>query len=352
MRHLASVQYVHDVTSIEGADRIELAHILGWQCVVPKGQFHVGDLGVYFEIDSYLPIEDSRYEFLKDMCYKNSSILGEGYKIKTQKMRGELSQGLLLPTTDFPEIKNPVQGLDVTELLHVRKWIVEETATSGGTIIGDLPDSVPKTDETRVQCVPELIKELGKQTYYISTKMDGSSHSISISEDDKFHVTGHNYEYKDDGVSAFYELVKERGFEEKLRRYKEINGLKSITVQGEFCAPGIQQNRMKLIKPEWFVFTVNEDMKRKGLTELTNVAKAIGATMVPIEEIGEHFDEQYPTIEAVLARSDESMYKVGKQTTKAEGIVIRPTEPVYSKTLNGPLSMKAVSNKYLLKNED
>ena len=89
MRHLASVQYVHDVTPIEVADRIELAHILGWQCVVPKGQFHVRDLGVYFEIDSYLPIEDSRYEFLKDMCYKNSGILGEGYKIKTQKMRTE-----------------------------------------------------------------------------------------------------------------------------------------------------------------------------------------------------------------------------------------------------------------------
>lgn len=57
MRKLASVQYVHDITPIEGADMIEVAHVLGWQCVVKKGEFEVGDLGVYFEIDSFLPIK-------------------------------------------------------------------------------------------------------------------------------------------------------------------------------------------------------------------------------------------------------------------------------------------------------
>ena len=57
-RKLVSVQYVHDVSPIPGANRIELAHVLGWQCVVKKGQFKKGDLGVYFEIDSFLPIRE------------------------------------------------------------------------------------------------------------------------------------------------------------------------------------------------------------------------------------------------------------------------------------------------------
>ena len=88
--------------------------------------------------------------------------------------------------------------------------------------------------------------------------MDGSSHSIGIDEDG-FHVTGHNYEYADDGKSAFYNLVNERGFKEKLEAYVKNHSLRTMTIQGELCAPGIQQNRLKLLKPEWYVFTIRED---------------------------------------------------------------------------------------------
>ena len=77
MRKLASIEKVRKVEPIEGADRIELAHVLGWQCVVNKGQFKEMDTAVYFEIDSFLPIRPE-FEFLRKSCYKKTDIMGEG----------------------------------------------------------------------------------------------------------------------------------------------------------------------------------------------------------------------------------------------------------------------------------
>lgn len=348
MRKLASVQYVWNVEPIEWADRIELAHVLGWQCVVNKGEFKPMDLGVYFEIDSFLPIRQE-FEFLRAGSYKKTDIMGEGFLLRTKKFRGQISQGLLLPLTAFPELVDECwePGDDVTEILGVRKYEIEERATTGGNVIGTLPYDVPHTDETRVQAEPELIQEFAGLDYYISTKMDGSSHSVSIDENG-FHVTGHNYEYKNDDSSAFYRLVNSMGIREKMERYVEEYGLKSLTIQGEFCAPGIQQNRLKLKQPEWYVFTVRVDGKRVGLAEMWIICDDFGLTTVPIEEIGEDLPTKYPTVESLLERADGNYPNGGKK----EGIVIRPTVPVYSPTIGAELSMKVVNNKYLLKNAE
>ncbi len=346
-RKLASIQRIWKTEPIEGADRIELAFVLGWQCVVNKGVFKPMDLAVYFEIDSFLPVKPE-YEFLRNSSYKNTDIMGEGFRLKTQKFRGQVSQGLLLPISQFPEIPADILcGADVTEILGVRKWEAEERATSGGTVIGDLPGSIPHTDETRVQAAPELINEFAGLEYYISTKMDGSSHSVSIDENG-FHVTGHNYEYKDDGNSDFYKLVNQRGYREKLEAFREKEGLASLTVQGELCAPGIQRNRLKLKKPEWYVFTVMENGRRVGLERMTAVCKELGFTTVPIEEVGTDLPSKYPTVEALLARAEGEYPNGGRK----EGIVIRPTAPVFSKNISAELSMKVVSNKYLMKNDE
>ena len=100
--------------------------------------------------------------------------------------------------------------------------------------------------------------------------MDGSSHSVGIDENG-FHVTGHNYEYKDDGTSSFYELVKERGYQKKIEEFASQNSLKTLTIQGEFCAPGIQKNRLRLLKPEWYVFTIRENGMRVGLNRMLEI---------------------------------------------------------------------------------
>ena len=158
MRKLASIQRIWMIEPIEGADRIELAHVLGWQCVVNKGQFREMDLAVYFEVDSFLPVAPE-FEFLRVSSYRKTDIMGEGFRLRTMKFRGQISQGLLLPINAFPAIPADAElGADVTEILGVKKWEIEERITTGGTMIGTLPYDIPHTDETRVQAEPELIQ--------------------------------------------------------------------------------------------------------------------------------------------------------------------------------------------------
>lgn len=360
MRKLASIQKIIDVSPIEGADRIALVHVLGWQCVSKKGEFKPGDLCVYFEIDSFLPIEP-QFEFLRDSSFRKSELLGEGFRLKTMKFRGQYSQGLVLPIdaaltpeqqASITELSGEIQeGTDVSELLGVRKWEIPEKATGQGTIIGEANKYIPITDEMRIQSAPELLKEFAGLDYYITTKLDGSSHSIMIDEEGVFHVLGHNYELKQDDACDFYKWLKERDIPEKLADVKTKLGLSTIAVQGEWCGGGIQSNPMKLKALNWYVFTVNENRKRVGLKEMLNVAKALGTATVPIQEVGHDLPAKYPDEKALLERCET---EVGTKMYPGapEGIVIRPVEPVYSKALGGPLSMKVKSNRYLLKHED
>ena len=155
------------------------------------------------------------------------------------------------------------------------------------------------------------------------------------------------HEYKDDGESSFFELVKARGYREKLETFAKGNSLATLTIQGELCAPGIQRNRLRLTKPEWYVFTVRENGKRVGLNRMLQVCEALGMNHVPVEEVGIDLPTKYPTIEALLTRADGDYPNGGKK----EGIVLRPTEPVFCPLIRADLSMKVVSNKYLLKND-
>lgn len=338
-RKLASVQYVHHITPIEGADRIECVHVLGWQCVAGKGQFQVGDHCIYMEVDSFLPV-DERFEFLRSSCFKNSELLGEGFRLKTQKFRGQISQGLVQPLSILPEGEYQL-GDDVTELLGIRKWEIAERVTNGGTVIGDFPDAIPKTDELRVQSFPELIEEFRQvPAYYISTKMDGTSVTMYW-RDEHFGICGRNYEYADDDKCAMWKYAHEHGIPERIVE----NKLPDIAIQGEFCGAGIQKNRLKLVKPEWYVFTMIDldTHRRLSLQKMKELCELLQLNMVPIEEEKDSFD--YDSIEALLERA-KGKYPSGMNK---EGIVIRPVEPVYSRTIEGPLSAKVLNNEYLLK---
>lgn len=338
-RKLASVQYVHHITPIEGADRIECIHVLGWQCVANKDQFQVGDRCIYMEVDSFLPICE-RFEFLRSSSYRKTELLGEGFRLKTQKFRGQISQGLVQPLTILPDGEYQI-GDDVTELLEIRKWEVEERVTSNGTVIGGFPAGIPKTDELRVQSYPELIDEFKQvPSYYISTKMDGTSVTMYW-KDGKFGVCGRNYEYADDDKCAMWKYAHAHRLPEKIA---EAN-ISNVAIQGEFCGAGIQKNRLKLVKPEWYVFTVIdlETRRRYTLENMRQLCEKLQLQMVPVEE--EKNDFLYDSVDVLLERAK------GKYTSgmNKEGIVIRPTEPVYSKTIEGPLSMKVLNNDYLLK---
>ena len=155
MRNLASVQKIKDLTPIQDADRIELAHVLGWQCVVQKGKFHAGDPCVYFEVDSFLPLKPE-FEFLRSSSYHRSDLLGEGFRLKTMKFRGEISQGLVMPVAEVLTEEqidslrdasgNIPDGTDVTDMLGVRKCLKWQQDR------GQLSD--PPTDSFRLRMKP------------------------------------------------------------------------------------------------------------------------------------------------------------------------------------------------------
>ena len=341
MRKLASIQQISEIKPIPDADAIELAQILGWQCVVKKGEFKPGDCCVYFEVDSFLPIED-RYEFLRKNCFRKNELLGEGFRIKTITLRGEISQGLVLPLEKFSNLANLKAGDDVTDLLGVRKWELPEQAMSDGTAVGEKPYGIPTTDETRIQSAPELLPEFEGKPYYISTKMDGTSCTVYV-KDGIVGVCGRNYEYKDDGKCSMWKWVHDRNLVDKLKGFGQ-----NIAVQGEFCGAGIQKNRLKLQKPELYVFTVlklGDDNKtaRVGLDEMREICARLELTTVPIEEEGENFSYSLPELlERAKGRYSSGMDK--------EGIVIRPITP--GRLGYQALSFKVINNDFLKKEKD
>lgn len=133
-RKLATLQRVLDVSPIENADFIEKIKIMGWNVVVKKNEFKVGDLGVYFEIDSFLP-EIPKYEFMRSSSFKNNLLMGTGFLVKTRKLRNVISQGLFMPLTEFPEIDftGMEVGTDLTKELNVKEF----EATEGTDIFGN-----------------------------------------------------------------------------------------------------------------------------------------------------------------------------------------------------------------------
>ena len=192
--------------------------------------------------------------------------------------------------------------------------------------------------------MPELLDQFMGKQYYITTKMDGSSHSVSIDEEG-FHVTGHNYEYADDEKSSFYDFVKRHDLKTVMEKYVRENNIRTLAIQGEFCGPGIQGNPLRLIAPEWYVFTILVNGKRVGLEKIQEATKALDLQMVPVEEVGKDLLKAYPSVSALLSRAEGSYPNGGPK----EGIVIRPLEPVFSPLISAPLSMKVINNEYLLR---
>ena len=189
-----------------------------------------------------------------------------------------------------------------------------------------------------------MIDEFKGLPYYISTKMDGTSVTMYLI-DGEFGVCSRNYEIGDDETSPAWKFVHKHNVQEKIKKGAEALGLKNVVVQGEFCGEGIQKNPLKLVTAEWYVFTLRDmdQGKRLGLQKMQTFCEAAGLNMVPVEETGDQLP--YKTVEEFIVRA-KGKYASGNHK---EGIVIRPIEPVYSKILEGPLSMKVINNDYLLK---
>jgi len=350
MRKLVTIQEITKIRPIEGADAIELVFIMGWQCVAKKGEFKQGDLCVYFEVDSFLPVHDERYEFLKASSYRKNEFMGEGLRIKTMRFRGELSQGLFLPLEKFPELHSAAVGENVTELLKIKKWELPEKVTTGGRQKGNKPHSIPTTDETRIQSNEQYLEQLAGHAYYMTTKMDGTSCTY-YHKDGEFGVCGRNFEYHEPDAeeirtnkgSPMWDFAYKFNLPEKM---KKLN--RSIAIQGEFCAPGIQKNRLKLTEPNLYVFDIVDldTLKYLSIDEIKNISETLGLDIAPVEEEGEAFNYTLP---ALLERA-KGKYPSG---LSKEGIVVRSKENIkIAGKFNSRISFKVINNEFLLKEED
>ena len=334
MRSLVTIQKVKSISAIPDSDFLELAHVMGWQCVAKKGEFKAGDLGVYYEVDSFLPLDD-RYEFLRNSSYRENADNGKGFRIRTVKMRGQLSQGLLLPLEKFPELAGCGEGADVTDKLNVKKWYIPETATAGGTIIGERPHGIPASDEIRIQSALELLDQLKGKPYYITTKMDGTS-GIVYYIDGKIGCCSRNKEIKDEETALYWAPVYTYGLKEKLGSLG-----KNLVLTGEICGPGIQKNKLRLTALAWYIFDVKDWVAGKYLPydEAVKLCAELGVPIVPLEERGEQFDYSLET----LLEKAKGKYPSGLDK---EGIVVR--DSLAPKVV----SFKVLNNDALLKEKD
>jgi len=184
-RKLVTIQKLEEIMPITGADFIDFARVKGWWVVVKKNEFKVGDEILYFEVDSFLP-DLPQYEFLKKgSSLKRMLVDGEikiGIRLKTIKLRGMISQGLIMPLSILPA-GNYVVGQDVSDLLGVIKYEIPIDSSLSGIVKGFFPFFISKTDEER--CVSEnviVITDKGKKTIkeICETKFKGKVLSYNI----------------------------------------------------------------------------------------------------------------------------------------------------------------------------
>jgi RNA ligase (TIGR02306 family) len=355
-RKLASIQRIREIRPIEGADAIELAIINSWQVVVAKNVGHqVDDLVVYCEIDSFLPIREE-FEFLRKSSYKKMSDGTEGFRLKTIKLRGEVSQGLLLPLSVFEDFSwTAYEGLDVTEKLGIIKYEPPIPAELSGTAKGYFPSFIRKTDEERVQNLTnEYTKWAGaKHQFYATEKLDGSSATFYI-KDGEFGVCSRNLELADpgefisgsvmcdDGIerpkqeNTFWKVAREMDIKNKLA----ATGL-NLCIQGELIGEGIQKNPYKLkghTVKFYNAFDIDKQ-ERLNLRDFISIMTLLGFETVPVLGIEFVLPE---TVEELLQQAEGK--SVLNANTEREGIVIR--------SMDTSISFKAISNKFLLKNQD
>jgi RNA ligase (TIGR02306 family) len=333
-RKLATVKRITDLRPIENADMIELASIGGWNVVVAKNVGHkVGDLVIYCEIDSFLPVREE-FEFLRKSSYKKMGDQ-EGFRLKTIRLRGQVSQGLILPMSVFGDFGwTAYEGLDVTERLGIVKYEPPIPAELAGKVKGGFPSFIPKTDEERVQ---NLTSEYdgwrfqSKHQFYVTEKLDGSSATFYF-KDGVFGVCSRNLELLETEGNTFWKVARQLKLEEWLGTHET-----NYSIQGELIGESVQGNPYK-IKGQTVRFynAFNIDTQEYlGFPDFIKLIDSMGLETVPVLDINFMLPD---TVEELLKYADAK--SALNPNFDREGVVIR--------SLDRTISFKVISNKFLL----
>lgn len=361
MRNLVSIRTIKALDPIPGADQIHTATVDGWKVVVRKDEnLAVGDQALYFEVDSLLPEDDPRFSFLEKTKFR----------VRTIKLRKQISQGVLLPlsTLTEDELHRMQTGEALTDILGVQKY--EPPLPMSGEQKGTFPTHlVPKTDQERIQNTPEVLDGRSSMEFEITEKLDGTSctiysivvrgllfesmspQEITEAQVENRRIVGvcsRNWEMKLDDENVYSKIIHDNDLVAKLTKLD-----RNIALQGEIIGPGIQGNKYKRGKQEFYVFDIYDIDQQQYVraAERMQLCAMLNLKHVPVPAafyLFAHIPGLQPwqqgdescrlNLDTVLAAADgDSML----HKTPREGLVF--------KHLRENISFKAISNKFLLK---
>lgn len=381
-RMLCYVTTIDNILPIEGYDRVEQAVVGGWRVIVSKADnFQPGDKCIYFEIDSLVDAQDERFKFLEK----------RKYRIKTQRMCKTISQGLVMPLSLFPELKDPEVGTDLTEKLNVKYYVPEDNKRKANGVskkakyqsmasryphifkkkpvrwlmrrewgrklmflfFGRKRDKgtawpshiAAKTDVERIQNEIWVLKD--KTPYVVTEKVDGSSCSVMAEKGRfgkiKYYVCSRNVVFQDEKQKCFYdeniyfEMYHKYNMREILTKILEDYALKNVAIQFEVFGPNVQKNDYSLSEREGRVFHIVSNREKFPMDKVVEICEKYGLPHVPI------IDDNYilpDTIEEVQAFVEGEGSKINGKMK--EGVVF------YDKA-TGQKYFKFVSPEYLMK---
>lgn len=364
MRKLVTLRQIGALNPIPNADAIEVASVDGWNVVVKKGQFSVGDWVVYFEIDSVLPEGRPEFDFLmargcKDHHCEDGTYL-RGHRLRTIKLRGQVSQGLVIPVpVDWkvgperiatPDYKTFEFDEDLSEIFGVKKYEAVIPACLAGQVRGNYPSWLAKTDQERIQNCFEIVKK--SQYWQIEEKLEGSSMTIYW-DGEQVGVTSRNLDLKlDQEGNTFVDVAKASGLLEGLKTMAELHPdlIQKIAIRGELIGPGIQDNIYGLKNHQFHIFDIwvndgylNPIHRDYALAELMALTSDSPWDEVIFSvPVIQHEAEFKPgvTVEDIVAMADGESRLA---PTAREGLVFKGVDE------NGNvISFKAISAAYLL----
>lgn len=351
-RKLVTIRKILDILPIEGADRIVEVVVDGWSIAAQKGIHSIGDDVLYFEIDSFLPESDARYESF--MKFGTRTFEGNvGHRVKTKRLKGIYSQGIIMPLYEFPEILDPQEGVDYSEQLGVVKWEAPEINVSAGKFgdtKGNFPSFLRKSDQERIQNLYGLYSRRYSEAWFVGTlKMDGSSITVGYVDGDRYENKGNiicsrNLELKYDPQLPFEEqgcFIKGALNSDLFNKAKQLHELFGgyYAIQGELVGAGIQGSFEKFEEYQVFAYNIFDIVKGDFVTfnAFKEMAEAVGLQTVPVVyEATQILKEDLKTI---------------LEMANGEGLRAKYREGVVFKQVDGNIQYKVISNFYLEKNE-
>ena len=287
----AYVAKIDEIKEIVGADKIEQARIGGWNCIIQKGEYNVGDLVVVATTDAVIP------ESLSN-AMNVTNYLRKGQRVRTVKLRGVYSECLIIPFKFFIPFKGKpneyYEGRDMMKELNIFKYeppVKQITLGSGRTIrYHENPNFIVYYKFPNQKNVPDMFNE--EDVVQITRKIHGTNARYGIVKktklslwdkvkkffrvadkwiDYEFVVGSHNVEKGSDSqgfydTNVWYEVEDKYFIKEKLwKLVKKCNPEEigsGLVLYGEIYGHGIQKGYDYGLRDiQFMVFDVMENGK-------------------------------------------------------------------------------------------